>query len=109
MSNYSPESQETALRFRWAAALCGIGVGLGLGAFFKYTGYSAHGAGTLLVAILLCPTSVIVIQFYDKDPGSIGFAVGWAAIAFANGLTYAIVAQMLEGFWLRLARRKRRL
>ena len=54
--------------------------------------YPPHlGAALGILAIIVCPPSLIFVALIDVEPGTADFAVTWLAIAVVNAALYAVI------------------
>lgn len=61
-------------------------------AYLEHTHYATLAPALRLVAVVLCPASLLLVLFIDADPGSGGIAILWFFIGLVNCAIYAALA-----------------
>ena len=82
-------------RFTITFALIGFLVAAGLFARLEVTNYKPFQTKAAVVAIVLCPASLLSASFLDIEPHSAEALIGWLLIAFANSGIYGLIGYVL--------------
>jgi hypothetical protein len=82
-------SKQTRLRIGFAAL--GLAIGAAIFAYLEITNYASFGKALVVIAVILCPPSLLSLLFIDAEPHTSGIAIVWLVIALINGALYSAI------------------
>jgi hypothetical protein len=83
------------MRLRIGFGALGLAITAVVFAYLELTNYSRFSNAMIVIAVLLCPPSLLSVLFIDAEPHSSGIAIAWLIIALINGTLYSAI-----GAWL---------
>jgi hypothetical protein len=88
------------MRLRIGSAALGLAIAAAIFAYLEITNYSSFGNALIVIAVILCPPSLLSLLFIDAEPHTSGIAIVWLVIALINGALYsAIGAGLGKHLW----------